>query len=109
MAEKTAEKPAAGKLVLFNHSRNPYKLKDGPNGEKRVFVVGAQIECLDEEEYKFLKNYKGIGTSQQVAPSLQNLIVKLESEKKALEEEVVGLREQLDKYSAKASKRGLDK
>ena len=98
MAEKIAEKPAGGKLVLFNHSRNPFRLKDGPNGEKRMFAVGAQLECVDQAEYDGLKNYKGVGTAQMVAPSLQNRIIALESEKKALTDEVASLKKQLEKF-----------
>lgn len=115
MAEKTAEKPAGGKLVLFNHGRNPIHLKDGPpyekvdgkdttRGIKRIFAVGDQIECIDQAEYDMLKNYKGIATSQQVAPSLQGLIIKLESEKVSLTQEVEGLRKQLEKFQDKKGK-----
>ncbi len=100
-ADAAAPKGGGAKLVLFNHSKNPYHLKNGPNGEKRLFEVGSQIECVDQAEYDFLKNYKGVATSQQVAPSLQNHIVKLETEKADLQSEVETLKKQLEKFQGK--------
>ncbi len=97
----TPAKAAGGKLILFNQSKNPYHLKPGPNGEKRLFAVGTQIEALDQAEYDFLRNYKGVGTTAQVAPSLQNVISKLESDKAALEAEVADLRAYKEKFDKK--------
>jgi len=99
MSEKTVEKPA-GKLILFNHSRNPYHLGKNADGSQRIFAVGESIECIDQAEYDMLKNYKGVGTTQQVAPSLQAHVSKLESEKAALTDEVEALRKQLEKFKA---------
>lgn len=93
MAEKTAEK-----LVLFNHSRNPYHLKNGPDGEKRIFAVGSSLECADKEEYDMLKNYRGVSTTQQAAPGLSAHIEKLNADKAALTDEVASLKEQLEKF-----------
>jgi hypothetical protein len=111
-AEKDAAKSSSGKLLLFNQSKNPYHLKDGPpwvekevDGKKvkvgttkRIFHIGASIECLDQEEYDMLSNYKGVGTTKQVAPSLDGRIRQLESEKSVLADEVAALKSQLAKF-----------
>lgn len=101
MAEKTADKPSTEKLVLFNHSRNPYHLQNGPDGEKRRFEVGASLECLDKAEYDMLKNYKGISTTAQAAPGLSAHIDRLTAEKNAAVEEVADLKKQLEKFQSK--------
>lgn len=105
MAEKTAEKPS-GKLLLFNHSRNPFHLKPAPvkEGEtpvKRVWPVGAPLECIDQAEYDQMKQYKGVGTTQQVAPTLQAAVIRLEQEKAALLDEKADLLKQLEKFQSK--------
>ncbi len=109
MAEKTVEK-SAGKLVLFNHSRNPFRLKDGPPAEKggtpvkRIWAVGSQIECLDQAEYDLLKNYRGVGTSQQVAPSLHARVLDLEKQVAEKQAEIENLTEHLEKFKEKKGK-----
>ena len=106
-AEKEVEKPAeraTGKLLLFNHSKNPYHLGKNPDGSERWFRQGASMDCKDQAEYDFLKNYKGVGTTQQVAPGLQAHVQQLETEKTALKDEVADLRKQLEKYQDKKGK-----
>lgn len=96
--EKSAEAAPSGKLILFNYSKNPYHLKDGPNGEKRIFAVGSSLECADRAEYDQLKKYKGMNTTQQFAPGLNTHIIKLEAEKAALVDEVAELKKQVERY-----------
>jgi hypothetical protein len=100
-AEKSAEKASTEKLVLFNHSRNPYHLKNGANGETRIFAVGSSLECEDRAEYDFLKNYRGVTTTQQSAPGLHAHVQKLEADKAAALEEVAELKKQLEKFQSK--------
>lgn len=99
MAEK-AEKPA-GKLILFNHSRNAYILGKNEDGSRRMFAIGASMECKDQAEFDRLKNYKGVSTTAQVAPSLQGHISRLETEKNELQEKVASLEKQLEKFAKK--------
>ncbi len=96
--EKPAEKKAAGKLILFNHSRNPYILGKNEDGSRRMFAIGASIECKDQAEYDMLRNYRGVTTAAQQAPALNAHVSQLESEKAALIEERDSLREQLEKF-----------
>ncbi len=95
-AEKSAEKQSA-KLILFNHSKNPFTLKDGPNKEKRTLKVGQSIECLDQTEYDQLRKYRGVGTTAQVSPDLGRYVVDLESQVTSLKEEIADLKKQLGK------------
>lgn len=99
MAE-TKEKPA-GKLVLFNHSRNPFVLGKNADGTRRMFHVGSSIECKDQAEYDQLRAYRGITTTAQVAPTLQAHVDKLEAEKATLTGRVAELEEQLEKFKTK--------
>ena len=112
MAEKTAEKTYTDKFVLFNHSRNPFHLKDGPpydvvdgkpttKGVKRRFEVGASLECLDQAEYDLLKGYKGVSTTAQAAPGLSSHIERLTAEKNAAIDEVADLKRRLEKFESK--------
>ncbi len=101
MAEKSQDK-SAEKLVLFNHGRNPFDLGKNPDGSRRMFNVGESMECIDKAEYDRLKAYKGVGTTQQIAPSLQAHVLQLEAEKAALKEEVESLRERAEKLDASA-------
>jgi len=112
-AEKApAAKASTEKFILFNNSRNPYHLKDGPpyeviegkptaKGVQRIFTVGSSLECLDKEEYEMLKNYRGVTTTQQTAPGLHAHVQKLEAEKSAALDEVAELKKQLEKFQSK--------
>ncbi len=105
MSEK-ADKPEkhdkpAGKLILFNNSRNAYILGKNEDGSRRMFAIGASIECKDQAEYDRLRGYRGVSTTAQVAPGLNAHLGKLESEKAELQEKVASLEKQLEKYTSK--------
>lgn len=100
MTEKTAEKHA-GKLVLFNHGRNPFFLGKNADGSKRMFEVGQSLECKDQAEYDRLKQYKGVVTTQQVAPALQSHVTNLETQIQQQKEELDTLRKQNEKFVEK--------
>lgn len=104
MAEKSDEKPAAkpaGKLILFNHSKNPYILGKNPDGSRRMFKIGDSIECKDQTEFDRLRTYRGVSTTGQVAPSLHAHVTRLESEKVAAQEEIAELKKRLEKFEKK--------
>jgi hypothetical protein len=106
MPEKNDEKPAkgAGKLTLFNHSRNPYHLGKNADGTERWFRIGKSIECVDQKEYDMLKNYKGVATTQQVAPGLQAHVQNLQEKIAAQNEEIAELKKQAEKFQDKKGK-----
>lgn len=95
------KKAATGKLMLFNHSKNPYHLGTNPDGTQRVFQVGKSLECKDQAEYDFLKNYKGVSTTAQVAPGLSVHIQSLNDKISAQAEEIAALKEQNSKFAGK--------
>ncbi len=96
----TKEKPA-GKLILFNHSKNPYLLGKNADGTKRIFAVGESIECKDQAEYDQLRAYRGVSTTAQVAPGLNTYVAKLEAEKAELQQRVAELESQQEKFKKK--------
>ncbi len=114
MAE-TTEEQLPDKLILFNNSRNPYHLKDGPpyvdkkigtetikvGMTRRFFEVGTSIECLDAEEYNLLRSFKGISTTKQAIPGVQNYIDSLTAEIATHKETIADLRGQLEKSCKK--------
>ncbi len=101
--EKKAESRAskAGKLVLFNHSKNPYELGKNEDGTRRMFLVGSSIECKDQAEYDMLRNYRGVGTTAQVAPNLQAHVDSLQEKINTQASENAELKKQLEKFQAK--------
>jgi hypothetical protein len=97
MAEKEKhEKASSEKMVLFNNSRNPFKLKDG-----RTFGIGESLEFTDAAEYEQLKKYRGVTTTKQFAPGLSAHIEQLEADKAAALSEVETLKKQLEKFQSK--------
>ncbi len=103
MAEKDKEKAekSSEKLMLFNHSRNPFNLGKNEDGTVRWFLVGHSMECKDKAEYDLLRNYKGVSTTKQVSPGLDAHVQSLRSEineKNALIEEQ---RKRLEKFESK--------
>jgi len=97
MSEKEKhEKASSEKMVLFNNSRNPFKLKDG-----RTFGIGDSLEFTDAAEYEQLKKYKGVSTTKQFAPGLSAHIEKLSADKAQLQDEVDTLKKQLEKFQSK--------
>src|SRR4051812_5071804 len=98
MAEK---EKASGKLTLWNYSKNPHVLRDGPNGEKRSLPVGGSIEALDDKEFEQLKKYPGFRTSAMVAPGMSATIDQLESKIEDQKAEIAELKKANDKYKRK--------
>lgn len=97
MAE-TKEK-SAEKLILFNHSRNPYNLGKDAKGEVRWFRVGDSIECKDQAEFDMLRNYKGVSTTKQVSPTLSAHVQTLNDKISAQQEEIEALKKQNEKFT----------
>lgn len=98
MAE-TKEKGSTEKLILFNHSKNPYNLGKNEDGTQRVFRIGESMECKDEAEFKALRNYKGVSTTKQVAPGLSAHVQSLNDKISAQQEEIEALRKQNEKFT----------
>ncbi len=103
MAETKEKEPKGSteKLILFNHSKNPYNLGKNEDGSVRWFRVGDSMECKDKAEYDMLKNYKGISTTKQVAPGLSAHVQSLNDKIASQQEEIDALRKQNEKFQTK--------
>ncbi len=99
MAEKTEK--SVEKLILFNHSRNPYNLGKNEDGSVRWFKVGESIECKDKAEYDMLRNYKGVSTTKQVSPNLAAHVQSLNDQIAELKEKNAALEKQNEKFKGK--------